>query len=99
MGLVHRDIKPANIMVEKSRVVSGGVVSAPGTSAPIGSTTHHSSLTTHHSPLTTHHPMIMDFGLALRDEAEITMTLDGHVVGTPAYMRPEQAVAQGHRAK
>jgi serine/threonine protein kinase len=30
-------------------------------------------------------PLVMDFGLALRDEAEITMTLDGHIVGTPAY--------------
>src|SRR5262249_24808530 len=36
-------------------------------------------------------PLVMDFGLALRDEAEITMTLDGHVIGTPAYMSPEQA--------
>jgi thiol-disulfide isomerase/thioredoxin/tRNA A-37 threonylcarbamoyl transferase component Bud32 len=42
-------------------------------------------------------PMIMDFGLALRDEAEVTMTLDGQVVGTPAYMSPEQAAGHGHR--
>src|SRR5215813_5305911 len=43
-------------------------------------------------------PLVMDFGLALRDEAEITMTLDGQVIGTPAYMSPEQAAGKGHQA-
>jgi tetratricopeptide (TPR) repeat protein/tRNA A-37 threonylcarbamoyl transferase component Bud32 len=41
-------------------------------------------------------PLLMDFGLALRDEAEVTLTLDGQVVGTPAYMSPEQAAGRGH---
>jgi tRNA A-37 threonylcarbamoyl transferase component Bud32 len=35
-------------------------------------------------------PLVMDFGLALRDAGEATMTLDGQVLGTPAYMSPEQ---------
>jgi tRNA A-37 threonylcarbamoyl transferase component Bud32 len=43
-------------------------------------------------------PLLMDFGLALRDEAEVTMTLDGHVIGTPAYMSPEQAAGKSHQA-
>jgi WD40 repeat protein len=36
-------------------------------------------------------PHVMDFGLAKREAGEITMTVDGQVLGTPAYMSPEQA--------
>ena len=36
-------------------------------------------------------PHVMDFGLARRDSAEVTMTMAGQVLGTPAYMSPEQA--------
>ncbi len=41
-------------------------------------------------------PMLTDFGLALNDQAEITLTLDGQILGTPAYMSPEQAMGRGH---
>jgi tetratricopeptide (TPR) repeat protein len=43
-------------------------------------------------------PHLMDFGLARRDEAEMTVTLEGQVLGTPAYMSPEQAVGEAHQA-
>ncbi len=43
-------------------------------------------------------PHIMDFGLAKRDAGEVTMTLEGKVLGTPAYMPPEQASGAGHNA-
>lgn len=36
-------------------------------------------------------PVILDFGLARRDTGEVTLTADGRVLGTPAYMSPEQA--------
>jgi WD40 repeat protein/tRNA A-37 threonylcarbamoyl transferase component Bud32 len=43
-------------------------------------------------------PCVMDFGLAKRDAGEITMTVEGQVLGTPAYMSPEQARGEGHGA-
>ena len=43
-------------------------------------------------------PYIMDFGLAKRDASEVTMTLEGQVLGTPAYMSPEQAKGKAHEA-
>jgi serine/threonine protein kinase len=41
-------------------------------------------------------PYVMDFGLAKREAGEITMTIEGQVLGTPAYMSPEQARGEGH---
>ncbi|MEO2024976.1 MAG: serine/threonine-protein kinase [Fuerstiella sp.] len=41
-------------------------------------------------------PHIMDFGLAKREAGEITMTIDGQILGTPAYMSPEQAGGESH---
>src|SRR5262249_27151138 len=54
-GLVHRDVKPANVMLEYER---GG---EPGVSAPGGD----------RSTARLGKPLLMDFGLALRAEAEI----------------------------
>lgn len=43
-------------------------------------------------------PHIMDFGLAKREAGEVTMTIEGQVLGTPAYMSPEQARGESHEA-
>jgi serine/threonine protein kinase len=82
MGLVHRDLKPANIMIDFG---PSKIAAAEPGKAP-GTATRLGR------------PLIMDFGLALRDDSEITVTLDGQIIGTPAYMSPEQAAGKGHQA-
>jgi tetratricopeptide (TPR) repeat protein/tRNA A-37 threonylcarbamoyl transferase component Bud32 len=78
-GVVHRDLKPSNIMMDcgGARRNAGSKVTteAPGNDQQ----NSFSNL-----------PKIMDFGLAKSDMEEITLTVDGQVLGTPAYMSPEQ---------
>ena len=40
-------------------------------------------------------PMVTDFGLARNLELDQTLTLEGELIGTPAYMAPEQAMGGG----
>jgi tetratricopeptide (TPR) repeat protein len=42
-------------------------------------------------------PHLVDFGLARREAAEATMTQNGQILGTPAFMSPEQARGEAHR--
>ncbi len=73
-GVVHRDLKPSNIMLEGSRSDGGPVDTVDPPARGISA----------------YRPRILDFGLAKRDAGEATMTLDGQLLGTLAYMSPEQ---------
>jgi serine/threonine protein kinase len=43
-------------------------------------------------------PRLTDFGLARRADLDSTLTREGAVLGTPAYMSPEQAMGKSHLA-
>jgi len=82
-GIVHRDIKPSNVMMaEKGDWLRGPVDAAQPDASPPRCLSP-SSLEGE--------PILMDFGLARRLEtADARLTRHGQLVGTPAYMAPEQ---------
>ncbi len=82
-GVIHRDLKPANVLLA-TRTQNSALsrTSAPAT-----------------SDITDWELKISDFGLAkvspVAGWAEDRMTLPGTILGTPAYIAPEQAVGDG----
>jgi serine/threonine protein kinase len=81
-GVVHRDLKPANVLLAMGeRAALAPCSSPPADSRPA---------------LANCVPKITDFGLAKRDAEEPPLTLEGQVLGTPAYMSPEQARGDSH---
>lgn len=105
-GVVHRDLKPANVMLAR-RAEAGGASSDSSAGGSSGdsagsSSDAASSSASGSAPVTDkddpYEPMITDFGLAKRDAGEITITVDGKILGTPAYMSPEQARGEAHQA-
>jgi serine/threonine protein kinase/WD40 repeat protein len=82
-GIVHRDLKPANILL-----VGTGRSTDPARTHPTGS----DGGAPPHPPLV----KIVDFGLAKLLDDEIGQSRAGDVIGTPAYMAPEQVLAGSH---
>ncbi|HZT82500.1 MAG TPA: protein kinase, partial [Gemmataceae bacterium] len=104
-GVVHRDLKPSNIMLGRLAGAPDPETSRPGDKQTRGPGDKQTDAPTSLSPglpvprSAGHggHAFVTDFGLAWCAEADVTVTLEGEVVGTPAYASPEQARGDSHR--
>jgi serine/threonine protein kinase len=90
-GVVHRDLKPSNILIDQSRES----VEQPTRDEKEAARLHVVRPSDDQSSVlvdeaTRIRARITDFGLAKREAGDITLTFDGQILGTPAYMSPEQ---------
>ncbi|MBX3420905.1 MAG: serine/threonine protein kinase [Pirellulaceae bacterium] len=86
-GVFHRDLKPANILLQPIKTLS------PHLDQNHAARRAQAVAVARHSALSALIPKITDFGLAkLLDQPQAT--LSGSILGTPAYMAPEQASGQ-----
>ncbi len=84
-GVIHRDLKPSNLLLQSSGHLDSDRSPSDSKSNVSSSTRLSRAMAASPTPWRVR---IMDFGLARRDEGELTVTMEGQVLGTPAYIEP-----------
>jgi WD40 repeat protein/serine/threonine protein kinase len=82
-GIIHRDLKPANILLRK--LEGHKADSIKGDVSALASFVLHAA---------SYVPKLTDFSIAKRLAGDPGETREGDVIGTPAYMAPEQATGK-----
>jgi serine/threonine protein kinase len=89
-GLIHRDIKPANLWLECKQQAAGSRQRAAEGNQGNSSSLDEDPALKDLLP-TPFHVKILDFGLARSVDTDSDLTRPNTILGTPAYMAPEQA--------